>query len=265
MITDTPLAVPDRADCDRLLETLPSLPLAARAAVVERLMRNASPDIRDRALRIGAAVLSDSRLTELLRADDDAVMRNAGSEILLLRGSRSLTAVLPLLHDRDPDVVLQAVLILDRLHDPRALEPLHAVLAHADPNVVQETILAIGRLGDGQLLATTAAGGLWTGTCSPSSTLICGCRWRPSRRSATCGALRGSSRWRGGWPTRWSARWPPNRWHGSAARRCSRSWRTPGTPLPATSSTRTGPVSWRTSSKGCRRRRRARRPASGTS
>jgi hypothetical protein len=150
MIIDTPYAVPDRADCDRLLETLPSLPLAARAAVVERLMRNASPDIRDRALRIGAAVLSDSRLTELLRADDDAVMRNAGSEILLLRGSRSLTAVLPLLHDRDPDVVLQAVLILDRLHDPRALEPLHGILVHPDPNVVQETILAIGRLGDGR-------------------------------------------------------------------------------------------------------------------
>jgi len=148
MTIENLLTVPDRDDCDRLLETLPSLPLAARAAVVERLMRNASPDIRDRALRIGAAVLSDSRLTELLRADDDAVLRNAGSEILLLRGSRSLAAVLPLLHDPEPDVVLQAVLILDRLRDPRALEPLHGVLAHADPNVVQEAILAIGRLGD---------------------------------------------------------------------------------------------------------------------
>jgi hypothetical protein len=255
MIIDTPYAVPDRADCDRLLETLPSLPLAARAAVVERLMRNASPDIRDRALRIGAVVLSDSRLTELLRADDDAVMRNAGSEILLLRGSRSLTAVLPLLHDRDPDVVLQAVLILDRLHDPRALEPLHGILVHPDPNVVQETILAIGRLGDGRSvphLLPFLDADLWP-------------RWRRSRRSATCGARRGSSRSRGGWPIRWSARWPPNRWPGSAARRCSRSWRTPGTPPPATSSTRTAPVSWRTSSKGCRRRRRARRPASGTS
>ncbi len=150
MTTETVLTVPDRDDCDRLLETLPSLPLAARAAVVERLMRNASPDIRDRALRIGAAVLSDSRLTELLRADDDAILRNAGSEILLLRGSRSLAAVLPLLHDPEPDVVLQAVLILDRLRDPRALEPLHGVLAHPDPNVVQEAILAIGRLGDGR-------------------------------------------------------------------------------------------------------------------
>jgi len=150
MTIETLLTVPDRDDCDRLLETLPSLPLAARAAVVERLMRNASPDIRDRALRIGAAVLSDSRLTELLRADDDAILRNAGSEILLLRGSRSLAAVLPLLHDPEPDVVLQAVLILDRLRDPRALEPLHGVLAHADPNVVQEAILAIGRLGDGR-------------------------------------------------------------------------------------------------------------------
>jgi len=148
MTIETLLTVPDRDDCDRLLETLPSLPLAARAAVVERLMRNPSPDIRERALRIGAAVLSDSRLTELLRADEDAVMRNAGSEILLLRGGRSLTAVLPLLHDPDPDIALQAVLIVDRLRDPRALEALHAVLAHADSNVVREAILAIGRLGD---------------------------------------------------------------------------------------------------------------------
>jgi HEAT repeat protein len=141
---------PSRDDCVRILAGLPALPLAERAEVVERLVRNPSPEIRDRALQIGAAVLSDGRLTELLREDGDATLRNAGSEIFLLRGSRSLPAVLPLLGDRDPDVVLQAVLILDRLRDPRALEALYGVLAHADVNVQQEAILAVGRLGDGR-------------------------------------------------------------------------------------------------------------------
>jgi HEAT repeat protein len=145
-----PQIIPSREDCLRILASLPSLPLEERADVVERLVRNPSPEIRDRALQIGAAVFSDRHLTELLREDGDAALRNAGSEIFLLRGSRSLPAVLPLLHDPDPDVVLQAVLILDRLRDPRALEPLYGALAHADPNIRQEVILAIGRLGDGR-------------------------------------------------------------------------------------------------------------------
>src|SRR6185295_586913 len=38
--------------------------------------------------------------------------------------------------------------ILDRLRDPRALEPLHAALGHSDPNVQQEALLAVGALGD---------------------------------------------------------------------------------------------------------------------
>jgi HEAT repeat protein len=143
-------SIPSREDCLRILASLPSLPLEDRADVVERLVRNPSPEIRDRALQIGAAVFSDRHLTDLLREDGDATLRNAGSEIFLLRGSRSLPAVLPLLHDPDPDVVLQAVLILDRLRDPRALEPLYGALAHADPNIQQEAVLAIGRLGDGR-------------------------------------------------------------------------------------------------------------------
>lgn len=145
-----PAAPPSLDTCARLLAELPSLPLEERAGVIEQLVRSSSPEIRDRALHIGAAILSDHRLTELLREEEDAALRNAGSEIFLLRGSRSLPAVLPLLSDPDPDVLLQAVLILDRLRDPRALEALHGVLSHPDVNIVQETILAIGRLGDGR-------------------------------------------------------------------------------------------------------------------
>lgn len=135
-------------ECVEILERLPMLPADSRIEALERLVRNPSPGIREQALRLGAAVLPDSRLTEYLRDDTDAVLRNAGSEIFRMRGGRSLPVVVGLLSDPDPDVVLQAVLILDRMRDPRALEPLHGALAHPDPNVVQEALLAIGRLGD---------------------------------------------------------------------------------------------------------------------
>jgi HEAT repeat protein len=139
---------PSWDECVEILERLPAMPLDTRVEALERLVRNPSPGIREQALRIGASVLPDSRLTEYLRDPADAALRNAGSEILRLRGGRSLPVVTRLLQDSDPDVALQAVLILDRLRDPRALEPLHAILHHADPNVQQEVIVAIGHLGD---------------------------------------------------------------------------------------------------------------------
>jgi HEAT repeat protein len=139
---------PSWDECVEILERLPSMPPDTRVEALERLVRNSSPGIREQALRIGASVLPDSRLTEYLRDPADAVLRSAGSEILRLRGVRSLPVVVGLLRDADPDVVLQAVLILGRLRDPRALEPLHAALAHPDTNVQQEAILAIGPLGD---------------------------------------------------------------------------------------------------------------------
>jgi HEAT repeat protein len=140
--------VPSWDECVQLLERLPALPLDSRVAAIERLVRNPSPGIREQALRIGAAILPDSRVTEYLRDDSDAVLRNAGSEIFRLRGGRSLPAVVALLKDAEPDVVLQAVLILERLRDPRALEALHGALGHPDPNVQQEALLAVGSLGD---------------------------------------------------------------------------------------------------------------------
>lgn len=141
-------SAPSWNECIDLLKRLPELPLDARAAAIEVLIRNPSPGIRQQAFRVGATVLSDPHLTDFLRDDGDAVRRNAGSEILRLRGSKSFPVVVSLLSDVDPDVVLQAVLILARMRDPRALEPLHGVLRHPDPNVVQEAVVAIGQLGD---------------------------------------------------------------------------------------------------------------------
>lgn len=139
-------------DCMSLLQELPSMALDQRADVIEELVRNPSPGIRERALRVGVAVLPDDTLVGYLRSDADAVLRNAALEILKAREGRSFQLAVELLRDDDDDVVLQAVLILDHIKDPRAVEPLRGVLSHHDVNVVQATIVALGHLGDGRTI-----------------------------------------------------------------------------------------------------------------
>ncbi|MFQ5525779.1 MAG: HEAT repeat domain-containing protein [Thermoanaerobaculia bacterium] len=134
------------------LEALPSLPVEERVEVVERLIRNPRPGIRERALRVGTAVLSDDTLVEYLRSDADAVVRNAGLEILKRKGSQSLSLAVNLLKDAEPDVALQAVLLIDHIGDPRGLEPLRAVLRHEDTNLVQAAMVAVGHLGDHRVI-----------------------------------------------------------------------------------------------------------------
>ncbi len=137
----------------RLLRELPTLPLESREAVIEQLMRNPSPGIRERALRVGAAVLREEALVAYLRSDSDAVLRNAALEILKEREGNSFRLATDLLRDEDDDVVLQAVLILDHIKDPRAVESLRSVLHQTDPNVVQAAIVAVGHLGDARAIS----------------------------------------------------------------------------------------------------------------
>ncbi len=139
-------------DCMDLLQELPSMPLDDRAEAIETLVRNPSPGIRERALRVGVAVLPDDTLVGYLRSDADAVLRNAALEILKAREGRSFQLAVELLRDDSDDVALQAVLILDHIKDPRAVEPLRGVLGHSDVNVVQATIVALGHLGDGRTI-----------------------------------------------------------------------------------------------------------------
>jgi len=135
-------------ECMDLLDRLPSFPAQDRVATIERLVRNPSPMIRERALRTGAAVVPDDRLVTYLRSDADDIVRNAGMEMLKMRGAKGLPLSVRLLRDEDPDVVLQAVLALGHLRDLRALEPLRASLTHTSPNIVAAAIEAVGRLGD---------------------------------------------------------------------------------------------------------------------
>ncbi len=138
--------------CIELLDNLPSMPIEERIEAIEKLLRNPSPGIRSRSLRMGAAAIPDERIKEYLRSDADDVLRNAGVEMLKMRGNRGFSLTLQLLKDDDPDVVLQAVIVITHLRDPRALEPLRSVLHHPDPNVVQEAIVAIGQLGDARAI-----------------------------------------------------------------------------------------------------------------
>lgn len=139
-------------ECIELLDNLPAMHLEDRIAAIEKLVRNPSPGIRSRALRMGAAVIPDERIKAYLRSDADDVLRNAGVEILKMRGNRGFSLTLSMLKDDDPDVVLQAVIVLKNLRDPRALEPLRSALHHEDPNIVQEAIIAIGEIGDARAI-----------------------------------------------------------------------------------------------------------------
>ncbi len=139
-------------ECIELLDRLPSMAIDERIEAIEKLIRNPSPGIRSRALRMGAAAIPDERLKHYLRSDADDVLRNAGVEILKMRGNRGFRLAIQLLKDDDSDVVLQAVVVLTNLRDPRGLEPLRSTLHHPDPNVVQEAIVAIGQIGDARAI-----------------------------------------------------------------------------------------------------------------
>jgi HEAT repeat protein len=146
-------AVPSWEESMRLLDRLPALAVTERADAIQLLLRDPSPGVRERALRVGAAVLPEDTLARYLRDDADAVLRNSGLEILKLRGARSFSLAVDLLQEADADLVLQAILLLDHIGDPRGLEPLRGVLGHADSNVVQAAIVAIGHLGDARTLS----------------------------------------------------------------------------------------------------------------
>ncbi len=131
----------------RLLDLLPSMTPDEQLEVFEQVLKSPRPQVRQKALGIGAAILSEHRLLEYLRQEDD-VRRNAALEMLKLRRQRSLKLATLLLEDRDPDIALQAVKVLSHLGDHGSFEPLVAVLKHQDVNVVQEAIIGLGCLRD---------------------------------------------------------------------------------------------------------------------
>jgi HEAT repeat protein len=140
---------PDPHECASLRElaVLPQLSQTERASVLERLFRDPSPDVRQAAVRMGAMFLQEDTVVAYLRNDSDDVLRNAAAEMLKHCGPRSVALARLLIHDRDKDVVLQAIRLLQHFRDAGAIEPLRQLLGHPDPNVVQAAIIALGRVG----------------------------------------------------------------------------------------------------------------------
>ncbi len=124
-----------------------------RRELLLTMIRSGRSDLRDRALRTGAETLPEAAIVELLRDEADDVARNSGLDMLKLRGRRSFSIAVALLTDHDPDVALQAVLLLDAIGDPRAWPHLRPLLRHSDENVVQAAIIAAGRLGSASAVA----------------------------------------------------------------------------------------------------------------
>lgn len=130
-----------------LLEDASRLPPGERQHAIESLIRDTRPAIREGALRLGASVLPDASLIRMLRDGADDRLRNAAVSMAKMRGGRGLKLALDLLNDRDADVVLQAVVILDHFRDPTSLGSLRPLLRHSNANVAQAAIVAIGGLG----------------------------------------------------------------------------------------------------------------------
>jgi HEAT repeat protein len=131
----------------RELAALPHLSDGERASALERLFRDPSPDVRQAAVRMGAMFLQEDTVVAYLRNASDDVLRNAAAEMLKHCGPRSVALARLLIHDRDKDVVLQAVHLLQHFRDAGAIGPLRQLLGHPDPNVAQAAILALGRVG----------------------------------------------------------------------------------------------------------------------
>ena len=139
---------PTWEECMELIARLPAMTLEGKKEAIGTMIRNPSLGIRQRALSVGAVLMPDEFLVACLREEGDDVLRNAGLEMIKLRGTQAYGLAVRLLGDEDPDVVLQAVAVLDHLRDPRAFEPLRAILRHPDPNLLHHALVAIGRLGD---------------------------------------------------------------------------------------------------------------------
>ncbi len=137
-----------------VLATVPYLPAAQGREVIERLVRDPRPAVRGPALRVGASVLPQECLVRYLRDESDDRLRNAGREMVKLRGSDGEALAVELLSDSDPDVVLAALEILEHKehNKTRALEPLRRLVRHTNVNVVQSAVVALGRLGDASVV-----------------------------------------------------------------------------------------------------------------
>src|SRR5262245_25117074 len=127
-----------------LLEALGREP--GGAPVILAALEDASPSVRDRAIRLAARYLEPSVLTELIADGQNAARRNAGLSALERQGPYAVPHLIALLNGADAELTTFAVQSLSRIGDSRAGPVILQLLGHADPNVAQAAIEAAGRL-----------------------------------------------------------------------------------------------------------------------
>ena len=109
-------------------------------------LEDASPSVRDRAIRLAARYVEPAVLGELVADGENAVRRNAGLSALERQGPYAVPHLVVMLGRDDAELVLFALQSLSRIGDASAGPAILPLLDHADPNVAQAAIGAVGKL-----------------------------------------------------------------------------------------------------------------------
>ena len=128
------------------LWSIPGLGQHERRRALEALVRSTDAAVREPAIRMAAAMLTDDDIAGYLKQASDESLRHAGLEMLKRRGAAGVSLAVRLLDDPDPRVVLQAVRALDHHRDPDTLGPLRRALRHSNEDVVIAALMAMGSL-----------------------------------------------------------------------------------------------------------------------
>lgn len=108
--------------------------------------------VRKEALEVLFRHPVDETVTEdmilLLRASDNAGLRNSACEALERFGERSLQVLLRYVNDDDPDVRKFVIDVLGNIGSPDAVPKLIPSLRDSDPNVASAAAETIGKIGD---------------------------------------------------------------------------------------------------------------------
>lgn len=138
----------DWREANALLERLPAMPVDERTAAVDCLVHAEFPEVRDSAIRVGAITFSSDEIESRIRDGSDMVLQNATLEILKKRAAAEEPLLRRLLGDEDPQVVIQALQVVDSQRLEGLRPEVRTCLSHEDQNVVQHAILAVGHLAD---------------------------------------------------------------------------------------------------------------------
>ena len=131
-------------------ERIAALEAAAREpggeGAILAALEDASPVVRERAIRLAARYLEPAVLGALVADGENAVRRNAGLSALERQGPYAVPHLVHMLGSADPELLLFALQSLSRIGFASAAPAILPLLEHPDPNVTQAAIEAAGKL-----------------------------------------------------------------------------------------------------------------------